>query len=123
VLEPTALLDVIEDAFDEGRLTWEERVAILHADLVMTGRRRDTGEDVYLLVEVSDRIETHDVEQAVERAALLEKLGRPVLPVVAGESIDDRAAALADEHGVSYALGAPRLREVADHLPARPPRR
>ena len=123
VLEPTALLDMIEDAFDEGRLTWDERVSVLLADLVMSGRHRDTGQDVYLLVEVAGRIETHDVNQAVERAALLEKLGQPVLPAVAGTSIDDRAAALADEKGVSYALGGPQLRDATDLSPAQPPRR
>ena len=123
VLEPTALLDVIEDAFDGGRLTWDERDEILQTDLVMSGRRRDTGQELYILVEISCRIEARDVEQAIERATLLEKLGRPVLPVVAGTSIDDRAAALADEKGVSYALGAPQLREVADLSLARPPQR
>lgn len=123
VLDPTALLDVVEDAFDEGRLTWDERVSVLLADLVMSGRRRDTGQEVYLLVEVSGRIETHEVEQAIQRAALLEKLGRPVLPAIAGTSIDDRAEALADEKCVPYALGAPQLREVTDLSPARPPRR
>ena len=99
------LADLLDDAFDDGRLTWDERVTILHTDLVMSGRRRDDGQDVYLLVEVSGRIEPYDVERAVDRAALLEKLGRPVIPVVAGRRIEADVADLAAEHGEWYALG------------------
>jgi hypothetical protein len=36
----------------------------------------------------------------VERAALLEKLWRPVLPIVGGDRISDEAADLARERGV-----------------------
>ncbi len=105
VIEPGPLADLLDDAFDDGRLTWDERVTILHTDLVMSGRRRDDGQDVYLLIEVSGRIEPYDVERAVERAALLGKLGRPVIPVVAGRRIEADVADLAAEHGVWYALG------------------
>jgi hypothetical protein len=105
VIEPGPLADLLDDAIDDGRLTWDERVAILLTDLVMTGRRRQDGEDVYLLVEVSGRIEPYDVERAAERAALLEKLGRPVVPVVAGRRIEADVADLAAEQGVWYALG------------------
>jgi hypothetical protein len=105
VLEPTALADLLDDAIDDGRLTWDERTSILLADLVMSGRRRDTGQDVYLLTEISAGIRSYDVERAADRAALLEKLGQPVLPVVAGREIDDETARLADNRGVWYALG------------------
>lgn len=105
VIEPGSLADLLDDALDDGRLTWDERVTILHTDLVMSGRRRDDGQDVYLLVEVSGRIEPYDVERAVERAALLAKLGRPVVPVVAGRRIEADVADLAAEHGAWYALG------------------
>jgi hypothetical protein len=105
VIEPGSLADLLDDALDDGRLTWDERVAILLTDLVMSGRRRESGEDVYLLVEVSGRIESYDVERAVERAALLEKVGRPVVPVVAGRRIEADIADLAAERGVWYALG------------------
>ena len=105
VLEPTALLDLIEDAFDAGRLTWDERVSVLRSDLVMSGRRPDTGQDVYLLTEISSGIRTYDVERAADRAALLERLGRPVLPVVAGREIDEGTARLAYSRGVWVAIG------------------
>jgi hypothetical protein len=105
VIEPGSLADLLDDALDDGRLTWDERVAILLTDLVMSGRRRPVGEDVYLLVEVSGRIEPYDVERAAERATLLQKLGRPVVPIVAGRRIEADVADLAAERGVWYALG------------------
>ena len=86
-------------------LTWDERVTVLLTDVFLAGRRRQDGEDVYLLVEVSGRIEPYDVERAVERATILEKLGRPAVPIVAGRRIEADVADLAAERGVWYALG------------------
>jgi hypothetical protein len=105
VVEDGPLADLLDDAVDEGQLTGEERAEILLADLVLTGRRRQDSQDIYLLAEVSVGVGPHDVEHAVARAALLAKLGRPVLPVVAGKSITDQAATLAKEQGVWYAEG------------------
>jgi uncharacterized coiled-coil protein SlyX len=105
VVEPGPLADLLDDAVDEGRLTEEERRAILRADVVFTGRTRSDGQDVYLAVEVSVGIGIHDVERAAVRAAYLEKLGRPALPVVAGERINDEAAAMAQARGVWYVEG------------------
>jgi hypothetical protein len=102
VVEPGPLADLLDDAVDEGRLTEEERRAILLADVVMTGRKRSDGQDIYLAVEVSVGIGIHDVERAAERAAYLGKLGRPALPVVAGERINDEAAEMAQAQGVWY---------------------
>jgi hypothetical protein len=105
VIEDGPLADMLDDAVDIGQLTGAERDTILLADLVLTGRRRTDGQDVHLLAEVSVGVGPHDVERASERATLLAKLGKPVVPVVAGESITEQAAALAREHGVWYAEG------------------
>ena len=105
VVDAGSLANLLDDAVDEERLTPVERDAIMRADLVLSGRRREDGQDVYLLAELSVGVGEHDVERAVERARLLEKLGRPVLPVVAGERINDEAAQLAREQGVWSARG------------------
>jgi len=105
IVESTALADLLDDAIDDGRLTWDERTSIMRADLVMSGRRRDSGQDVYLLTEISAGIRSYDVERAADRAELLEKLGRPVLPVVAGREIDEGTARLAYDRGVWSAPG------------------
>jgi hypothetical protein len=105
VIEFGPLADLLDEGVDDGRLTEADRDAIMRTDIVMSGRRRRDGQDVYLVVEISGGIGTHDVERAMERAALLRKLGRPVVPIVAGRWINDEAAILAHERGVWSALG------------------
>lgn len=105
VVEDGPLADLLDDAVDAGQLTDDEREEIMRADLVLTGRQRQDGHDVYLVAEISVGVRPHDVERAATRAALLAKLGKPALPVVAGESVTEQAAALAREQGVWYAEG------------------
>lgn len=103
VIEAGPLAELLDEAVDAGQLTEPERDTISRADLVLSGRRRTDGQEVYLLTELSVGVGVHDVERAVERARLLAKLGRPVLPFVAGDRINDEAARLAREQGVWYA--------------------
>jgi hypothetical protein len=105
VVQKVRLAGSLDDAIDEGLLTGDEREEIMRSDLVVSGRRRTDGQDVLLLAEISVTVDPHDVERAAERAGLLAKLGKPVVPVVGGESITDQAAALAHERGVWYAQG------------------
>jgi hypothetical protein len=79
--ELVALLDA---AVTQGQLSEDEADEILQADIVVRGRHREDGTEVYLVVEVSWGVGLHDVQRAVERAALLARLGTPSLPVVAG---------------------------------------
>lgn len=99
-LSKARVADLLDDAVERGELTEDERESVMRADLVMTGRRRDDRADVYVLAEISVGVGISDVERAVDRAAILTKLGRPVLPVVAGEFVAREAAALAAERGV-----------------------
>ena len=103
-IDRTRLADLLDDAVDEGRLSLEERDNIMLADAVFRGRRFEDDAEVYVLAEVSVGIGPHDVERASERAALLEKLGRPVIPVVGGRRIDSETLALAGERGVWQSL-------------------
>ena len=73
-------------------------------DLVLSGRRRTDNEDIYLVAEISAGIRAHDVERAADRAALLQKLGRDVIPIVAGRQINADAAEMASERGVWHVL-------------------
>jgi len=79
--ELVALLDA---AVTQGQLSRDEADAVLQADVIVRGRRWEDGTEVYLVVEVSWGVGLHDVQRAVERAALLTRLGIPTLPVVAG---------------------------------------
>lgn len=94
------LADLLEDAVDAGQLTREERDDALSADLVLSGRRREDGAEAYFVVEASIGVGTSDVGRAKSRAAVLAKLGRPAVPVVAGAVIDELARQMAEGSGV-----------------------
>ena len=85
-------------------MTEAERQAVLHADLVLSGQRREDGADAYFVVEVSVGVGVGDVTRAAERAGSLTKLGRPAVPVVAGEWINPEAIAAAQAYGVWQVL-------------------
>lgn len=104
VLDSRSLADLLDDAVARGRLTEDERTTTLLADVVFSGRRPEDQVEAFFVVEVSVHIDEHDVERAVERALLLEKLGQPAVAIVAGESIDSRAAMLAQERRVWQVL-------------------
>jgi hypothetical protein len=86
---------LLEPAIDQGLLSEEGADDVIQADVVVRGRRRDDGSEVYLVVEVSWGVGPGDVERAVRRASLLTQTGVRTLPVVAGEHITDEAAELA----------------------------
>jgi hypothetical protein len=84
VLSNDELIALLDDAVTQGQLSEDEADEILQADVVVRGRHREDGTEVYLVVEVSWGVGLHDVQRAAERAALLTRLGIPTLPVVAG---------------------------------------
>ena len=86
---------LLDPAIDQGMLSEEGADDVIQADVVVRGRRRDDGSEVYLVVEVSWGVGPGDVERAVRRASLLAQTGVQTLPVVAGEDITDEAAELA----------------------------
>ena len=75
----------------------EEADEVAQADVVVRGRRREEGAQVYLVVEVSWGVGVSDVERAGRRASFLAKTGTPTLPVVAGRGINQEAADLCRE--------------------------
>jgi hypothetical protein len=100
VLTSDELTTLVEDARDRGVLLSFDAQEIYDADVVARGRRLEDGTEVYLLVEVSWGVGRNDVEWAAQRAALLARLGTPVIPVVAGKRITPAVARLAHKHQV-----------------------
>ena len=104
VLPPQELADLLDDAVDAGRLSFEERNAVLWADVVAEGRS-PTGERVALVVEASATVSQRDVTRAVARAESFAKVtGLPTWPVVAGEGIAAGVQELAQRQGVWQVL-------------------
>ena len=94
------LSDLLEEAADRGVLSQSDREEVAWADLIMRGRWRADGRQVMVLAEVSWVVDRNDVRRAVDRAALLARLGTPVVPVVAGDSVTERAADMARSRNV-----------------------
>ncbi len=114
VIDFAALADQLDDAVEAKRVSEAERDEALAVDLVLTGRRRTDGAEAYFAVEISGGIGIDDVRRAAERARILEKLGRPAVPVVAGRAITREAEALARDYGVSCVLDGRAIAMGAD---------
>ena len=95
VLSPDELTSLLEEAVDSGALSEAEADEVALVDLVVRGRRREDGTQVYLAVEVSWSVNLNDVERAIRRANLLAKIGTLTMPVVAGRRATDEAKQLA----------------------------
>ena len=80
VLSPEELDALLEGAVAQGQLSEAEADEILLADLLLRGRRRADNAEVYVVVEISWKIDPYDVERSVRRAALLSRLGTPARP-------------------------------------------
>ncbi len=94
VRSPVDLLDELEAC-----LSPEEVDEVWRLDLLVEGVLPEKGE-VWLAMEISFVVDRHDVERALLRAGLLRRLGRPVLPAVAGEAVTEGGAELARTAGV-----------------------
>lgn len=108
------LSDLLEEAVHGGVLTQRDRDEVGWADLVMRGRWIADGRQVMVLAEISSLVDLNDVRRAIDRAALLAKLGTPVVPVVAGESVTERAADMARSHKVWQMLNGRIIEPPAD---------
>ena len=104
---PRELLDPIDDAREEDRITDEQFRRILNIDLVFFARRRRNGSvergPVWCAVEISTTIRDDDVVRARQGAeALHQAVGIDTLAIVAGPSINDRAQNLIESEEVLY---------------------
>lgn len=88
------LAALLEEAVEQGLLLQEEADEVALADVLVRGRRREDGTQVYLVVEVSWGVGISDVQRAGRRASLLAKTGTPTVPMVAGQWISEEAADL-----------------------------
>jgi vacuolar-type H+-ATPase subunit I/STV1 len=96
VLSGDELDALLEGAMTRGQLSEAEADDILLADLLLRGRRRTDNTEVYVVVEISWKIDPYDVERSVRRATLLSRIGMPTVPVVAGREVIEEAASLAN---------------------------
>ena len=87
VLSGDELTALLEEAITHKQLSEEEADDILQADVVLRGRRREDGTEVYGVVEVSWGIGLSDVQRASTRATLLARIGMPATRAARAEFI------------------------------------
>ena len=118
VLSAEELAGLLEDAVEQGQLTDAEKDEAILTDVVVRGRYQGSGAEVYLVIEVSWGVGVHDVERAVQRAAVLGKLGIPALPVVAGKAVTAQAEQLAHEQHVWQVIDGQAVSPQSAALPS-----
>ena len=99
------LQHAIEQAADNGTVTWEEASALMAVDLIFEARTRTAGTPVHVTAEISITAGTQDVTRAKDRAQILEKvLGTATTPAVVCSRIEEHARGLAGMENVTVAL-------------------
>ncbi|MCY4484212.1 MAG: hypothetical protein OXC12_15185 [Spirochaetaceae bacterium] len=98
------LVKLLDSGVERGIITEDDWEEVRLADVVVRGRRRDDGTEVFLVVEVSWGVGLYDLERAVRRAGILGRLVAPVLPVVAGRGVTADARSRCDADGVWLVL-------------------
>jgi len=98
VLTDSELDDLLSQAQASGALTEAEVEEISRLDAIVRGRHVADDRTVYLAVEISAKIDARDVERAVRRARLLQKIPDMVaMPVVAGEQLTPEGSAALEQ--------------------------
>ncbi len=98
VISAEDLADLVDEAFEKGRITEEERLEALRLDVLVKGKLKESKKEACLAAEVSLTVDVEDVERAARRTEILNRLmDCPVLPVVIGERVAERAFQKAEE--------------------------
>ena len=79
------ILSQLESAGDAGQITESDYEQVLVADLLWNGRSKATSDNLFLVIEISWFAEQSDIDRAINRAAVLRKLGLQAIPVVAAK--------------------------------------
>ncbi len=114
------LVDKLDAAVEEGRISAKEAAGVAVANHVATARAKDTGREVYLVMESSITADEDDVRRARDRAAVVARaLGVETCAVVVSSILPGTV----DYDGVLpvYFAGKP-YRLAGTHLPDNPVR-
>ncbi len=99
------LADLLEDAFEEGRITAEQMDDAKLIDAVARVRRRSDGATIYLAAEISVSVAQHDLDRAARRATVIATAtGTDTVPVVIGETIPADLRGEAERRNIGYVV-------------------
>lgn len=94
------IADQLYTALSEEKVSEAEVDQVLTSDLLWIGEERQSKTQLVLVMEASWLAEANDVERALKRAVVLERIGLRTLPVVGGEEWTQAATTLARTHNV-----------------------
>ena len=102
------LIDLLDEAYELGSITWPERDDVLDADLIAAGVNLD-GRPAYALAEISVTVASLDVNRAARRARTIAKAtAAECTAIVAGSEIPAAARERATQSGVAVIAVAAR---------------
>ena len=102
------LIDLLDEAYELGSITWRERDDVLDADLIAAGANPD-GQRAYALAEISVTVASLDVNRAARRARTIAKAtGAECTAIVAGSEIPAAERERATRSGVAVIAVAAR---------------
>ncbi len=97
------LLDSVDDSLDDGRINERQLVRIGSTDAILRARRPGSNQNVWVAVEVSNKVGNEDITRARETAdALATVFQQETLAVVVGYSIDPPDQQRANDADVVY---------------------
>jgi len=95
------IAEILDEAEDRGKINEEERLEVLNIDVVIKGEIRQTRKPVILAVEVSYQAFEDDIERALKRYKIFQKLfEEQVIPTVVSCEVKEEIEKLAEEKGV-----------------------
>ena len=95
------LRDDVDNAEEQGLITYDAAAELHVVDLIIRGRRRSDRTYVHAAIEVSRTINDDDITRARDRARTLSTVvGEEAMAVVVGETVNPPQQALADREGV-----------------------
>ena len=108
--------DRLEDAADQGVITFDDEQLIYRLDLVGVSRRRGSQAPVWIVAQAASAIKHDDITTVRDGAAILHKaFGEETVSVVYGFRIDGANQEIADSNGVRVILVNPdSLRPIYD---------
>ena len=99
-------LNDVDDAIQDDTITARQYQRLMDTDLIVRGRRRDSAQDVYVALEVSNRLNRDDVDRVVESGEALALVypSAEIQTAVYGRDISDEHVSRAHTKGVEIFL-------------------
>ena len=98
-------LEMLQDAEERGIIVPHSDTEALETDVILHAQRRSDHHPVWIVVEISNTIDQHDITRAQDRSTILSgAYDQDALGVVAGIEIRPQEQEMADSLGVTVVL-------------------